>query len=80
MVRPRDDLLASKRQGLRRKDAPGAFPYVDRLGRNCAHVWDTIREIMRRDVVVRTTMNGLTFDGVTQDRVQQAVRDALMHS
>ncbi|CAJ0877635.1 hypothetical protein AMST5_02896 [freshwater sediment metagenome] len=52
--------------------------WVDRLGRNYADVTDTIRELMRRGVVVRTVINGLTFDGATKDPMQQAVRDALI--
>ncbi|BBF94068.1 recombinase family protein [Blastochloris tepida] len=52
--------------------------WVDRLGRNYADVCDTIREFMRRGVVVRTVINGLTFDGATKDPMQQAVRDALI--
>lgn len=52
--------------------------WVDRLGRNYADVCDTIRELMRRGVVVRTVINGLTFDGATEDPMQQAVRDALI--
>src|SRR5262249_41039573 len=35
--------------------------WVDRLGRNYEDVCDTIREFMRRGVVVRTVINGLTF-------------------
>jgi hypothetical protein len=37
-----------------------------------------IREFMRRGVVVRTAINGLTFDGATKDRMQKVVRDALI--
>jgi putative DNA-invertase from lambdoid prophage Rac len=33
---------------------------------------------MRRGVIVRTEINGLTFDGATKDPMQQAVRDALI--
>ena len=50
----------------------------DRLGRNYSDVRDTIQELMRRGVVVRTVINGLTFDGATKDPMQQAVRDALI--
>jgi len=49
--------------------------WVDRLGRN---VCETIREFMRRGVVIRTVINNMTFDGATQDPVQKAVRDALI--
>lgn len=52
--------------------------WVDRLGRNYQDVTDTIREFMRRGVIIRTVINGLTFDGATQDPMQQAVRDALI--
>jgi DNA invertase Pin-like site-specific DNA recombinase len=51
---------------------------VDRLGRNYADVTDTIREFIRRGVIVRTVINGLTFDGATKDPMQQAVRDSLI--
>jgi DNA invertase Pin-like site-specific DNA recombinase len=52
--------------------------WVDRLGRNYSDVRDTIQEFMRRGVVVRTVINGLTFDGSTKDPMQMAVRDALI--
>ena len=39
---------------------------------------DTIREFMRRGVVIRTVINGMVFDGATKDPMQQAVRDALI--
>lgn len=52
--------------------------WVDRLGRNYADVTDTIRDFMRRGVVIRTVINSMTFDGATQDPIQQAVRDALI--
>ncbi len=52
--------------------------WVDRLGRNYQDVTDTIREFMRRGVIIRTVINGLTFDGATRDPMQQAVRDALI--
>src|SRR6516162_8378991 len=52
--------------------------WIDRLGRNYADVTDTIREFMRRGVVIRTVINGLTFDGATKDAMQMAVRDALI--
>lgn len=52
--------------------------WVDRLGRNYADVTDTIREFMKRGVIVRTVINSMTFDGATTDPMQQAVRDALI--
>jgi len=52
--------------------------WVDRLGRNYDDVVETIREFMRRGVVIKTVINGMTFDGATKDPVQKAVRDALI--
>src|SRR5258708_7005599 len=52
--------------------------WVDRLGRNYEDVCDTIREFMRRGVVIRTVINNFTFDGATKTPIQQAVRDALI--
>lgn len=52
--------------------------WVDRLGRNYQDVTDAIREFMRRGVVIRTVINGLTFDGATIDPMHQAIRDALI--
>jgi DNA invertase Pin-like site-specific DNA recombinase len=52
--------------------------WVDRLGRNYDDVCETIREFIRRGVVIRTVINNMTFDGATEDPVQKAVRDALI--
>jgi putative DNA-invertase from lambdoid prophage Rac len=52
--------------------------WVDRLGRNYTDVVDTIREFMRRGVIIKAVINGMTFDGSTTDPMQQAVRDALI--
>lgn len=52
--------------------------WVDRLGRNYQDVTDTIRHFMREGVVIKTIINGLTFDGATADPMQAAVRDALI--
>ena len=52
--------------------------WLDRLGRNYADVTDTIREFIRRGVIVRTIINGLVFDGATNEPMQQAVRDSLI--
>lgn len=76
-------VLAERPQGrrlfdmLRRGDVL-VVRWVDRLGRNYADVTETIRELMRRGVVVRTVINGMVFDGATTDPMQQAVRDALI--
>jgi len=52
--------------------------WVDRLGRSYRDVCDTIQEFMRRGVIIKTVINGMTFDGSTSDPIQQAVRDALI--
>ena len=75
--------LAERPQGRRLFDILRAgdtlvVRWVDRLGRNYADVTDTIREFMRRGIVVRTIINGLVFDGATTDPMQAAVRDALI--
>lgn len=75
--------LAERPQGRRLFDMLRAgdvlvVRWVDRLGRNYQDVTETIREFMRRGVIVRTVINGLTFDGSTTDPVQMAVRDALI--
>jgi putative DNA-invertase from lambdoid prophage Rac len=41
-------------------------------------VTETIRHFMGRGVIVRTVINGMTFDGATKDPIQKAVRDALI--
>ncbi len=75
--------LADRPQGrrlfdmLRRGDVL-VVRWVDRLGRDYQDVTDTIRELMRRGVIVRTVINGLAFDGATKDPMSQAVRDALI--
>lgn len=52
--------------------------WVDRLGRNYQDVTDTIRQLMREGVTIKTVINGMTFDGATKDPTQQAIRDALI--
>ncbi len=52
--------------------------WVDRLGRNYQDICETIREFMRRGVVIRTVINGIAFDGANKDAMQCAVRDALI--
>src|SRR4028118_2351270 len=75
--------LAQRLEGRRlfdmlRKGDVLVVRWVDRLGRNYQDVSDTIREFMRRGVVIRTVINTMTFDGATTDPMQQAVRDALI--
>lgn len=52
--------------------------WVDRLGRNYRDVTDTIREFMRKGVIIKTIINGMTFDGATKDATQEAIRDTLI--
>lgn len=52
--------------------------WVDRLGRNYDDVTDTIRQLMKREVIIKTVINRMTFDGATTDPIQAAVRDALI--
>src|SRR5262249_2945304 len=52
--------------------------WVDRLGRNYEDACDTIREFMRRGVMIKTVINRFTFDGATKDPMHKAVRDALI--
>jgi putative DNA-invertase from lambdoid prophage Rac len=52
--------------------------WLDRLGRNYDDVCDTLREFLKRGVVVRTVINGFTFDGSTKDPIEKAIRDALI--
>ena len=75
--------LAERAQGRRlfdmlRNGDTLVVRWVDRLGRSYQDVCDTIREFMRRGVVIRTVINNMTFDGATKDAMQQAVRDALI--
>jgi DNA invertase Pin-like site-specific DNA recombinase len=41
-------------------------------------VCETIRQFIGRGVIIRTVINNFTFDGVTTDPMQKAVRDALI--
>jgi len=75
--------LADRPEGSRlfdvlRKGDVLVVRWVDRLGRNYADVTETIREFMKRGVVIKTIINRMTFDGATTDPMQQAVRDALI--
>jgi len=75
--------LADRPEGKRLFDVlcPGdvlVVRWVDRLGRNYDDVCATIRAFMARGVVIRTVINGMSFDGATTDPVQKAVRDALI--
>lgn len=75
--------LAERAQGRRLFDLLRAgdtlvVRWIDRLGRNYEDVVETIREFMRRGVIVRTVINRQVFDGATTDPMQKAIRDALI--
>jgi len=52
--------------------------WIDRLGRNYLDVTDTIRELVRRGVIIKTIINNMVFDGSATDPMTMAVRDALI--
>ena len=52
--------------------------WVDWLGRDYNDVTVAIRHFIRLGVTVRTVISNMTFDGVTTDPVQMAVRDAMV--
>ena len=75
--------LSEREQGkrlfdlLRRGDTL-VVRWVDRLGRNYDDVVETIQRFIKKGVIIRTVINGFTFDGSTKDPMQKAVRDALI--
>lgn len=77
-TRLRDRPEGRRLYDLLRKGDTLVVRWVDRLGRNYQDVCDTVREFMRKGVVVRTVINGMVFDGATKDPMQEAVRDALI--
>ena len=52
--------------------------WVDRLGRNYSDVTDSIRELLKRGVIIKTVINRMVFDGTTSDPTQMAIRDSLI--
>ena len=52
--------------------------WVDRLGCNYESVTTNIREFMSMGVIVKTVINNMTFDGLTDDPMQKAMRDAMI--
>jgi hypothetical protein len=52
--------------------------WVDRLGRNYDDGVETIQKFMKRGVIIKTVVDGFTFDGSTTDPIQKAVRDGLI--
>ncbi len=68
--------LADRPQGRRlfdilRRGDHLVVRWLDRLGRDYHDVSDTIREMMRRGVIVRTVIHGMTFDGSVSDPMSQ---------
>jgi DNA invertase Pin-like site-specific DNA recombinase len=52
--------------------------WLDRLGRNYQDITDTVREFIRRGILVETVINRISFDGTTTDPMKQAIRDSLI--
>lgn len=77
-TRLKDRLEGKRLHDMLRKGDTLVVRWVDRLGRNYQDVSDTIREFMRKGIVIKTVINNMTFDGATSDPMQQAVRDALI--
>jgi putative DNA-invertase from lambdoid prophage Rac len=76
-------LLAERPEGKRLFDILRAgdtlvVRWIDRLGRNYEDVTENIRRFMAMGVIIRTVINNMTFDGITTDPMQKAVRDALI--
>lgn len=75
--------LADRPQGRRLFDILRAgdtlvVRWVNRLGRNYEDITATIREFIARGVIIKTVINGMTFDGSTQDPMLKAARDAVI--
>ena len=75
--------LAERPQGRRlfdklRSDDTLVVRWVDRLGRDYNDVTSVIREFMELGVTIKTVINSMTFDGLTKDPIQMAVRDAVI--
>jgi putative DNA-invertase from lambdoid prophage Rac len=52
--------------------------WLDRLGRNYTDVTDTVREFIRRGIIIETVINRMTFDGTAKDPMKCAIRDSLI--
>lgn len=52
--------------------------WLDRLGRNYRDVTDTLRELLRRGVTIKTVINMQTFEAHPKSASDEAVRDALI--
>lgn len=52
--------------------------WLDRLGRNYRDVTDTLRELLRRGVTVKTVISRQTFEARPLSTTEEAVRDAII--
>lgn len=52
--------------------------WLDRLGRNYRDVTDTLRELLRRGVTIKTVINKQTFEAHPKSATDEAIRDALI--
>ncbi|WP_374307683.1 recombinase family protein [Methylocella sp.] len=52
--------------------------WIDRLGRNYEDVTGTLRAMLAKGVIVKTVIQGMTFDGAAKDAMTKAIRDALI--
>lgn len=52
--------------------------WLDRISRRYDELHATMRRLMDRGVLVRCTLNGMTFDGRATDAIAKATRDAVL--
>jgi putative DNA-invertase from lambdoid prophage Rac len=52
--------------------------WLDRISRRYDELHNTMQVLMQRGVTVRCTMNGMVFDGATDDPIAKATRDAVL--
>lgn len=77
-VRLRDRPEGKRLLDVLRKGDILVVRWIDRLGRNYADVTSTVRELIDRGVIIKTVINGMTFDGTASDPMSKAVRDSLL--
>ncbi|MBG0869205.1 recombinase family protein [Burkholderia sp. 9777_1386] len=52
--------------------------WLDRISRRYDELHTTMRRLMDKGVLVRCTLNGMTFDGRATDAIAKATRDAVL--
>jgi DNA invertase Pin-like site-specific DNA recombinase len=52
--------------------------WLDRISRRYDELHNTMQMLMQKGVTVRCTMNGMVFDGASQDPIAKATRDAVL--